>query len=77
VKTTIELPESMLLEAKALARAKRSSLRQILIDGLRIALERERQPAKPFALRDGSRPIGFPELRWEEMRRLIYEGHGE
>ncbi|MGH9466647.1 MAG: hypothetical protein ACRD1Y_04775 [Terriglobales bacterium] len=60
MKTTGDLPDSLLTQAKA------------------TVLERERSPAKPFHLRDGSRRLGQPPVKsWPEIRAIIYDGRGE
>lgn len=78
MKTTVELPDSLLQEAKAHARARHTSLRRMMEEGLRTVLEREKKPAKPFQLRDGSQHLGKPKFtKWEDIRAIIYEGRGE
>ncbi len=78
MKTTVELPDSLLREAKAVARAKRVTLRQLITEGLRTQIEHEKQPKEPFRLRDGSRHLGKMLVEtWPEIRRIIYEGRGE
>jgi hypothetical protein len=78
VKTTVELPDSLLREAKAVARARRVTLRQLIADGLRTQIEREQRRKEPFRLRDGSAHLGKMLVEsWPEIRRIIYEGRGE
>ncbi|MGH9413224.1 MAG: hypothetical protein ACRD0Y_05735 [Terriglobales bacterium] len=78
MKTTIDLPGSLLEEAKAHARARHTSLRRLMEEGLRMVVEQERKAVKPFHLRDGSRDLGEPLVRdWEQIRAIIYEGRGE
>ena len=81
VKTTIEIPDAVLVEAKRLAAARGVTLKSVLEEALRQLLAAEHKPKKPFKLRDGS--FGHnglqPGLRWgdwETVRTLIYEGRG-
>lgn len=77
MKTTVEIADSLLKEAKACAEARHVPLRQLIEEGLRTVVERER-PKKKFKLRDGSfRGEGLQgNLSWEEIREIIYEGRG-
>jgi hypothetical protein len=79
MKTTIELPDSLMTEAKECARAKGVPLRQLIEEGLRVVLESSKQPRKKFVLRDGSFDGGRSDSRlsWAETRAIIYEGRGE
>ncbi|HXR98370.1 MAG TPA: hypothetical protein VN709_11070 [Terriglobales bacterium] len=77
MKTTLEIADSLLLEAKARARSKRMPLRRLVEEGLRLALERDNAPAKPFKLRDASVGSGGMLVKdWAEIKRLNYEGRG-
>lgn len=77
MKTTVELPDSLLEEAKAYARRRRVPLRQVLQEGLRRVMEEEPR-ARPFRLRDASRDLGPMQVEtWSEIRRIIYSGRGE
>jgi len=77
VKTTVEISDSLLDEAKAYAASRSIPLRQVLEEGLRTVLKRER-PTK-FRLRDGSfKGHGLQgDMSWGEIRERIYEGRGE
>lgn len=79
MKTTIEIADGLLRQAKALARREGTTVRALVEAGLRAVLREER--ARPrFVLRDASfggkglRPE-FEE-RWDEIRDAIYEGRG-
>lgn len=76
MKTTIEITDSLLAEAKKLAAARSTTLRQIVEEGLRKVIEEK--PKKPFKLRDGS--VGDPnkvqKLNWPEIWKEIYKGRG-
>lgn len=80
MKTTVEISDPVLAEAKRTARREGSSLRALMEEGLRLALER-RDEGKEFRLRDAS--VGGrglrPELRgaaWDDIRDLAYRGRG-
>lgn len=78
MKTTIEIADPLLEEAKALAEREETTLRALIEEGLRGVLSR-RASAKPFKLRDGSFKGGgglTPEaaaLGWERIRELAYD----
>lgn len=76
MKTTVEITDSLLAEARQLAAARSTTLRQIIEEGLRKVIETK--PAKPFRLRDAS--FGGQgmrrEMTWDEIRDLIYKGRG-
>jgi hypothetical protein len=78
MKTTVEISDPLLQEARKLARRKGTTLRALIEQGLRRMLA-EKKPA--FRLRDAS--FGGnglrPELRdagWDQLREMIYEGRG-
>jgi hypothetical protein len=61
IKTTIDIADGLMVEAKAAARDDGTTLRALVEEGLRLALERRGgQPAKPFELityGDPDRPV--------------------
>lgn len=80
MKTTVEIADPLLTEAKRVAARDGTTVRALIEDGLRRVLE-EREARTPFVLRRAS--FGgegvHPEMRegaWERIRDLIYEGHG-
>ena len=78
MKTTVEVADSLLAEAKAYAKARGLSFREVLEEGLRFTLQQDRRNQQ-FHLRDGSfRGQGLQsDLSWEEIRQRIYAGRGE
>jgi hypothetical protein len=76
VKTTVEIADSLLAEARQMATARSTTLRQIIEEGLRTVIETK--PRQPFRLRDGS--VGGRGMRrkmtWDEIRDEIYQGRG-
>jgi len=80
MKTTVNIADTLLSDAKRLAAQERTTLRALIEEGLRRVLER-RQRRGPFQLRRASfRGKGLqPEItegQWERTRDLIYEGRG-
>ncbi len=76
MKTTVELPDELLREARRTARAEGTTLKSLLEEGLRAALERHRQ-TRIFVLRDAS--VGGAGLQpgarnasWSDLREIIY-----
>jgi hypothetical protein len=78
MKTTMEIADSLLAEAKACAQSRRVPLRQLVEDGLRIVIQQDRKTWATFKLRDGS--FGGRGLRgefdWKAAREAIYMGRG-
>ena len=79
MKTTVEITDSLLEEAKGVARNRGLTLRQLIEDGLRESLRRQRPRSPRFHLRDGSfRGEGLQDnSTWAQVRSVIYEGRGE
>ena len=80
MKTTVDIGDRLLEEAKAVAAREKTTLRALLEDGLRWVISRKKKPAA-FRLRDASVPgkgiqSGVTEGRWEEIREAIYRGRG-
>ena len=80
MKTTVELPDSLLREAKRVALRERTTVRALIERGLRAVIS-ERRPAARFTLRNASfRGDGLvrgTSLRdWESIRDLVYSERG-
>jgi hypothetical protein len=78
VKTTIDIADGLLREAKDLARRQRTTLRALLEEGLRHVLERRRRPP-----REGIRLVTFrgrglrPDVgSFADMLERAYDGRG-
>ena len=80
MKTTIEIADPILDEAKKVASRDQTTLRALVEEGLRQILQARRR-TEPFRLRDASfdgRGLR-PEVRegdWDTIRSLAYEGRG-
>lgn len=79
MKTTIDVADRLLLEAKRVAAREGTTLRALVEAGLREQLARRKAPAPRFVLRRAS--VGGqgvrPDLRdagWDRLRDLAYEG---
>ncbi len=77
MKTTVELPDGLLSEAKSYAAAHGLSLKQVLEAGLRQVLGARRK-TKPFRLRKHPfRGSGLAtDADWPTIREKIYKGRG-
>lgn len=80
MKTTVEIPDSLLEEARKTAVRQRTTLRVLIIEGLRRVVA-ERKRAGTFRLRKASfRGTGLqPDAAgapWERIRDMAYEGRG-
>ncbi len=81
MKTTINITDSLLEEAKELTRKEKSTLRALVEEGLNRVIS-ERKARKKFSLRKaGFRGNGlqaeFEGEGWQKIRSAAYEGHGE
>jgi hypothetical protein len=80
MKTTVEIPDALLEEARKVAARQRTTLRVLIIEGLR-RVTAERKRAGTFRLRDAS--VGGDGLQpdlagapWERIRGMAYEERG-
>jgi hypothetical protein len=78
MKTTVEIPDALFAEAKALAQKKGVTLRQLIEEGLRESVREHRKPKPQFRLKDGSVGGGWlqKDYTWEEILEMCYEGRG-
>lgn len=81
MKTTVNIADALLQEARNVAAAEGTTLRDLIEQGLRVSLESRRGRRPSFRLRDASfrgnglQP-GIEEGSWETIRDLIYQGRG-
>jgi Arc/MetJ family transcription regulator len=80
MKTTIEISDSLLAEAKKLAASEGTTVREFVEQGLR-RIVAERKSRGRFRLRkasfkgQGLQP-GVEDATWERLRDIIYQGRG-
>lgn len=80
MKTTIEIPDALLEEARRVASSRATTVKALVVAGLRREL-RERSSSAKFRLRDasfGGRGLQkeVAEGSWERLRDLVYAGRG-
>ena len=80
MKTTVEIPDQLLAQARRLASREKTTVRSLIEEGLRRVLGARRQPAA-FTLRKASFAGGeglAPDAAggWPAVRDKIYEGRG-
>ncbi len=80
MKTTLEITDSLFQEAKRIAARDKTTLRDLVEQGLRKILVERKRPKK-FKLKDCSvkgegLTAEFRDAPWEKIREAIYEGRG-
>ncbi len=76
MKATVEIADALLLEARNMAAARHTTLRQVVEEGLRALMNAQRTAG--FRLPDESfGGEGLQKHDWAEVRAAIYEGRGE
>lgn len=79
MKTTVEIPDSLLEQARSLAQKEGTTIRALVEEGLRKVVDERRK--RRFRLRDatfegnGLQPQAAG-MDWEQIRDTIYEGRG-
>jgi len=81
MRTSIDIPDGLFARAKRLAHERKTTLRELAIEGLEAVLDRHRRSEPKFRLRDasfgeGGLAEGLNETDWERIRDLAYEGRG-
>jgi hypothetical protein len=76
MKTTVDLPDSLLLDAQRAAREEGTTVKGLIEAGLRTVLA-QRAAEPKFRLRDASvggngRQAAFRQSGWEQVREAIY-----
>ena len=80
MKTTVQISDALLNQARELAARDETTLKELVEEGLRRVID-ERSKRKPFKLRDcsfagsGLQPE-FEDADWAKVRDAIYEGRG-
>ncbi|MGH6770381.1 MAG: type II toxin-antitoxin system VapB family antitoxin [Xanthobacteraceae bacterium] len=81
MKTTLDISDPLLREAKKLAAKEGTTLRALIEQGLRKIVTEHKQRSRPFRLRrvtfggQGLNPE-LAEAGWDRIRDLSYEGRG-
>ena len=81
MKTTVEISDSLLKEAKAVAAEQGTTLRELIQSGLQRVLKERARKKPQFTLSDesvGGKGLNpdFEEGGWDAIRREIYAGRG-
>ena len=80
MKTTLEISDSILKQAKKLAREQQVTLRSLTEEGLKKVIEersaRKPQKVKPITFRGKGLSNEFHGASWERIRDAAYEGRG-
>ncbi len=80
MKTTVEIPDRLLADARHLAAREKTTLKALMEEGLRRVIQ-ERKNNQPFKLRKvtfGGKGL-HPEVgegSWSKIRDLVYKGRG-
>ena len=80
MKTTIEIPDTLMEDAKEVAAARGTTLKELVATGLHAVVHDARNPTRVAYRRhtvagNGLQP-GVSAGNWETIRSLAYEGHG-
>jgi hypothetical protein len=80
MRTSIDMPDALLVKAKEVAHRRGTTLRELVIEGLQTVLAKQAR-APRFRLRDASfgkdgLVDGLEETDWDKIRDLSYEGRG-
>ena len=75
VKTTFDLPETLVADVKRIARARGTTSRELVRQALARIVDEDSVEPKPFKLRDMSVNLGWPDLDQAELKRLYRESN--
>ena len=81
IKTTIDIADSLLQQAKLVAAAEGTTLRELVEVGLRTLLHQRQERSAPFELKRASfkgkgLQAAAEGLGWDDIRELAYQGRG-
>jgi hypothetical protein len=80
MKTTIEIADDLLGKAQSLAKSRRTTLRAITEEGLRLVLEKQGNASANLpplvTVRGKGLTPEFKRASWEKLRDEIYKGRG-
>jgi hypothetical protein len=78
MKTTVDIPDSLFIEAKRYAAEHKIPFREVVEAGLRTVVLQPAKSKKPFKLKkcavNGKGMV--KDFTWPEIRAMIYEGRG-
>jgi Arc/MetJ family transcription regulator len=82
MKTTVHIADALLADIQKIAAKRQTTLKALVDEGLRHVIASEGERKKAFKLKDcsvGVKGAAWPleGKSWEEVRAMIYEGHGE
>lgn len=75
MKTTFDLPEALVAEVKRIARARRTTARELVRQALTRLVDEDSVEPNPFKLRDMSVTTPWPDFEPGELQRLILESN--
>ena len=81
MKTTIDIADSLLQQAKRVAAAEGTTVRELVEVGLRRVLIQRQERSVPFELKRASfkgkgLQAAMEGLGWDDIREMAYRGHG-
>jgi hypothetical protein len=80
VKTTINIADALLDEARRQAQSRHTTLRELIHEGLRSVIERQRQEDDLRLISipavEGGLSPGFRDAAWGRIREAAYRGRG-
>ena len=80
MKTTIDISDNLLNQAKQLARKEKTTLKELTEEGLQLVLSRRNQHSfrkiKPVIVNGTGLSPAFGGKSWAEIRDEIYRGYG-
>ena len=79
--TSVEIPDALLRRVRSVARKRRTTLRAIVLEGLRKVVDQQPREMPPYTLGDasfgdGGLVEGLSATDWEEIRHRAYGGRG-
>lgn len=80
MKTTIDIADNIMERSKQVARAEKSTFRDLVEEGLLLVIERRTQSKKteikPVTVKGNGLTAEFRGASWSQIRQAAYEGHG-
>ena len=81
MKTTIEIADDLLVRAQEVAKRRKTTLRALTEEGLRLVLSQEQRGSgkklpRLVTFRGGGPTAEFKDWNWEKLRDEVYRGRG-